>query len=189
MVCAMDSPDPALEEYFEIVSRNAHRARVRLTLEKYRGQMGWDTAPKDADGNIINDPSDDELPPKVSDGLLLAQDSFSVLEPSRNVSPNLKTPSKRPPPPSHSVGPGRNSARIDPTSMSKDAQDFATRHAVTNLMYIITVSDEQEKTAGREPARGWPTFSVRYPDGDPTEVIHDPVSNPKNFRGGSLDPN
>ena len=50
------SSDPALKEYFEIVSRNVHRARVRLTLEKYRGQLGWDTTPKGADGNIITDP-------------------------------------------------------------------------------------------------------------------------------------
>ena len=34
---AATSSDPAVKEYFEIVSRNVHRARVRLTMEKYRG--------------------------------------------------------------------------------------------------------------------------------------------------------
>ena len=37
---APTSNDPALSEYFGGVSRNVHRARVRLTLKKYRGQMG-----------------------------------------------------------------------------------------------------------------------------------------------------
>ena len=83
----MASTDPALKKFFEIVSRNVRRARVRLTLEKYRGQIGWGATPEDAEGNIINDPSDGEVPLIVSDGLLLAKESLLVLDTPWNVSP------------------------------------------------------------------------------------------------------
>ena len=195
---AMASSDPALEEHFEIASRNVRRARVRSSLEKYRGQIGWDTISRDASRDVFNEPSDDKLPPNVSDDLLLAQDPSPVLDPSWHVSPNPNTPSGRPKPLAHSVDSGRKSARIDHASTSKGDQDFATPHAMTNPMYIIIVSDEQVKLAKREPAKGWSTYSVLYPDEAPTKVILDPVFNPKTFwnenpnegwiAGSALDP-
>ena len=51
------SDDPALEEYFGIAPHNVHRARIRLTIEAYRGQMGSESEPRDAAGYLINEPS------------------------------------------------------------------------------------------------------------------------------------
>ena len=78
---ALVSDDPLLKEYFDIVSRNVRRARVRLTLDNYRGQMGSGTAPRDPAGDIINDPSDDGLPPIAPDEISPAQESFPALGP------------------------------------------------------------------------------------------------------------
>ena len=38
------------------------------------------------------------------------------------------------------------------------------------------------KLAGREPTRCRTAYSVLYPEGNPREVTHDAVFNPKNFR-------
>ena len=78
---ALTSNDPASTEYFEIVSRNVRRARVRLPLEKYRGQLGLESEPRDFAGNVTNEPSDDALLLQVSEGSLLTQRSFPVLDP------------------------------------------------------------------------------------------------------------
>ena len=48
--------------------------------------------------------------------------------------------------------------------------------------YVITVSAEQVYLAGKGPNSCWPAYSVLYPEANPTEVIHDPVFNQKNFR-------
>ena len=47
--------------------------------------------------------------------------------------------------------------------------------------YLITVTTEQLRLAGKEPTRGWPAYSALHPDSKPTEVIHDPVFNRENF--------
>ena len=145
--------------------------------------MGWGATPKDTDGSTFTDPSDHELPPNLSGDLLLAQEPSPASDPSRNVSPNPNTPSRRLPPPSHSVDPGRQSARVDSTSTSTGDQDFANRYAMTTPAYIVTVADEQVQLAGREPARGCSAASVLYSEGNPAEVLHGPVFNSNNFWG------
>ena len=113
---------------------------------------------------------------------MLAQDSCLALGPTWNVSPNPDAPSKRPRNPvSPDAAPDPKAARVAPTSTSKGVQDFASRHAMTTPTYLITVSDEQVQRAGREPTRGWPSYSALYPEGNPTEVIHDPAFYQKNF--------
>ena len=170
---ALSSSDPALREYFEIVSRNVRRARARRTLEQIRDQMGR--------GADLNDPSDAELPPNVSGDLLLAQDSSPAFGPTWNVFPDPGTPSKRPRNPvSPDAAPDPKAARVAPTSAFKGGQDFANRHAMTTSTYLTTASDEQVRLAGREPTRGWPSFLALFPDGNPADGLHDPVFN-QNF--------
>ena len=72
---------------------------------------------------------------------------------------------------------------MDASSGSKGGQKCPNRHAAPPpSSYPITVTAEQVQPAGREPNRGWPPYSVLYPDGNIAEVIHDSVSNPKTFR-------
>ena len=160
---ALSSSDPALMEYFETVSRNVCRARVRSTLGKYRGHVGCCAEPRDDEGDINNDFSYDELPPNEPDDLLVAQDSSPALDPTWNVSRNPSTPPKRPAPSFPDVAPDRKSPRVNPTPASKDDQDFANRRAMTTPTYLITVSAEQVQLVGREPYRGWPAYSGLYP--------------------------
>ena len=137
--------------------------------------MGWGSEPRDAEGDIINDPSDDELPPNVPGDLAWAQDSGLESPPSPN------TPPKRPTPSFPGGAPGRKTARVDPVSAPAGDQDFADRHAATTPTHLTTASDEQVKPAGREPSRGRPAFFVLCPEGNPTEVNRDPGRNQKNF--------
>ena len=53
--------------------------------------------------------------------------------------------------------------------------------------YLVTVATEQVKSAGDEPARGWPAYSPLYPEGAAAEVIRDPVFNSENFRDLAAD--
>ena len=64
---AVTSNDQPLKENFEIAPRNVNRARIRLTVERYRGQMGAENDARYPTGNIINDPAGDVLPPPVSE--------------------------------------------------------------------------------------------------------------------------
>ena len=145
--------------------------------------MGWDSEPRDSKGNIVNDPSDDELLPNVPGDLALAQDSSPVADPTWNASPNPNAPSKRPAPPFPDVAPDGRAARVDPASAPKDDQVFAICYAMTTPTYLITVSRAQVQLAGKEPNHSRPAYSALYPEGNPTEVIHDPAFNQKNFWG------
>ena len=151
---AFASGDPALMEYFEIVSRNVHRACVRLTIEKYRGRMGAETAPRDSAGNIIHDPSDDEPPPSIPKDTFLAQESFPALDPKWATVPNPNTP-ERTAPASSRVAPVPKAHRVDSSSTSRGDQGFPSRHAMASpASCLVTVSTEQVQLAGREPTRG-----------------------------------
>ena len=64
---ALAPDDPAPKEYFEIVSRNVYRARVRrLTPEQFRGRTGSENEPRDSRRDFLFAPSGDELLPQVS---------------------------------------------------------------------------------------------------------------------------
>ena len=145
--------------------------------------MGSGFAPRDPAGRIINDPSDGKLPQITPAEILLPQESFPASGPNWNTTPNPDTP-KRYAPDSPRFAPGPRVPRADASSGSEGDQEFPSRHAASPpASYLIAVTTEHVRLAGREPARGWPPYSVLKPDGDPAEVIHDPVSNPKNFRG------
>ena len=172
---SFSSPDPALEEYFETVPRNVRRARVRLTLgntaAQWNGARGLgmlkgtlSTTPRTTNCRRVYRPT--LRGPKI---------------PTWNSPPNPITPSKGLAPSFPGGAPDRKTARCDPVSAPVGDQDFADRHAATTPTYLTTASDEQAKLAGREPNRGRPAFSVLCPEGNPTEVNHDPVCN-QNFR-------
>ena len=78
---AIKTNDLAMEEFCEIVLRNINRARVRLTIDKRCGRVGSEDEPRDPTGIIINEPSDDELPPPISEESLPAQLYRPALDP------------------------------------------------------------------------------------------------------------
>ena len=65
--CPLASGDPAMNEYLDIVSRNVNCARVRLAIGQCCGRAGSENEPRKFKANFINEPSDDELPPVVSE--------------------------------------------------------------------------------------------------------------------------
>ena len=67
----MESRDAPCKEYVEAVYRNVTRARVRLSLEQSRVQVGAGDLQSDSGGNVIAEPSDDEYPaaPNVFPGV------------------------------------------------------------------------------------------------------------------------
>ena len=72
--------------------------------------------------------------------------------------------------------------RVETSSGFKGDQEFPNCHsAAPPASYLIAVTTEQVLLAGREPNRGGPLYAVLYPGGNPAEVNHGPVSNPKNF--------
>ena len=165
------SDDPGLGEFSEVVSRNVHRARIRLTLEKYRAQNGSESEPRGAVGNIMNEPSGDELSLWVSQKSLLAQHSAPVLDPKWSSGPNPSTP-KRDAQARSPTDPDSKAPRVGALSYSRGDLEFPYRHAMLPpASYLISLAAEQFRLAGNEFASGWPTFSVLFPGGSPEEVI------------------
>ena len=77
---------------------------------------------------------------------------------------------------------------MEGASRAKGDLAFDQRYAMSPpASQLITVSREQLKRAGDEPARGWQTYSAFPSDGNPTEFAHDPVSVAKNFRNLEVD--
>ena len=137
---APDSNDPTLTEYFEIVSRNVYRARVRLALEKYRGLMVSEGEPRDAAGNIINEPSDDELLPQVSEECLRAQQPLPVLDLKWNTVPNPSAPERDAQAPL-AEEPDPQDRRVDTCPYSRGDLEFLRRHAASpSAAYLITAA-------------------------------------------------
>ena len=128
--------------------------------------MGSESVPRDPAGRIINDPSDDELPPIIPDEILLAQESFKTLGPTWNTTLNPNTP-QRYAPDSSRVALGPKAPRADASSRSKGDQEFPSRHAASPpASYLVAVAAERVRLAGGEPARGWPSCSALEPDGN-----------------------
>ena len=144
-------------------------------LEKPRRQRDPDYVPQGEEGNVIDEPSDDELLPLVPEELCLPQRHFPALGPTWNALPNPTAPRRDPqsfPP----TGPDAEVPRVDGDSYEKGDLDFSRRYTLTPpSSYVITVTTEQLKRAGEEPNRGWPAYSALYPEGNPAEVTHDPV--------------
>ena len=144
--------------------------------------MGSGTVPRDPAGNIINDPPADELPPMNPKEILPAQETSPALDPKYNMTPNPNTP-KRYAPDFSRVAPDPKAPRVGDASVSEGDQEFPNHPAAPPpASYLITVTTERVQLAEREPARGWPSYSALYPDGNPAEVIHGPGLKPKNFR-------
>ena len=123
---SLASDDPALEEFFGMAPRNAPLARIRLTIKRYRGRMGAESAPKDAAGNLVNEPSDDELLPLVPAELLLPQRPSLKLGPKWSSFPNPITSerdAKAPPP----TEPGPEVPRVDGRPYLQGDLDFSQR--------------------------------------------------------------
>ena len=176
------SNDPAVKEYFGVVSRNVARARVRSVLGKPRRQLGPDELPCDAEGNVITEPSDDEMLPPVSEERLLSQTPLPVLGPAWNAFGNPTAPEREPQcaPPTE---PDSKVVRMEGASCAKDDLAFTQRRAMgPSPSQLITVSKEQSKRAAYESTCGWQTYSAPFPDGNPTEVAHGPAFVPKSFR-------
>ena len=117
----------------------------------------------------------------------MAQQSFPVLDLDWETCPNPSAPKRdvQAPPPTE---PDSKAPRVDKSSYSRGDLEFPRRHAMSPLAsYLIAVTTEQLRLAGDEPARGWPAYSVLYPEGNPTQVIHDPVFNSENFRNMAVD--
>ena len=71
---------------------------------------------------------------------------------------------------------------MDASSTSKRDLEFSNRHACPPpASYLTPAATDKLRLVGREPIRGWPAYPVLVPDGNPTEVIRDPVFNPENF--------
>ena len=101
--------------YIEIAPRNVHRARIRPTVEKFRGQMGSDSEPRNDKGNPIDETPDDDLSPWAPGGLLVPKQSFPVLGPKRNTVQNPAAPkrdAKAPP----ATRPDSKAPRVDTSS-------------------------------------------------------------------------
>ena len=152
--------------------------------------------PRDPAGTIINDPSGDELPPNIPEETLLAQEPFTALDPKWDTAPNPNAP-KRTAPASSRVAPDPKAHRADSSrrnfppveswpvgsSASKAGQEFSSRRTMTSpASRFVAVTTEQVQMAEPEPNSGWPSYSALFPNGNPTEVVIDPVFNPKRFR-------
>ena len=131
--------------------------------------MGWDSEPRDAGGNIIHDPSDDELPPNIPGDISLAQESSPTLELKWYTSPNPNTPPNRPAPSTSHAAQDRKAPRVDSTSVSKDDQDLANRHAMAAPAYFITASEERAQLASKTRLAGilCPLSGGQSDGGDP----------------------
>ena len=143
--------------------------------------MGSDILPQDEEGNIANEPPDDELSPLVPEELLLPQRPFPVMGPTWKTFPNPTTPKRDPqsPPP---TDPDSEAPRADSDSFAQGDLDFSQCYThAPPPSNLITVAREQLTRAGEEPTRGWPAYSAPYPEGNPAEEIRDPVFGPKNF--------
>ena len=141
---ALASDDPASKERFEIAPRNVNRARVGLTLERFRGDAGSDNEPRVAERNIFYGPSDNKLLQQVSDESLLAQHCIPVLGPKWTSVPNPHTPERNAPDVSRTA-PGPEAHRVDASLTSKGASEFSNRHAAPPppASQLIAVTTEQ----------------------------------------------
>ena len=124
------SDGQAVKGNCEIVSRFVFRARIRPIVEKSRRQMGPDYSPRDEEGNVINEPSDDELPPPDSGELLLPQRPFRILGPTWNALANPAAPKREPqsPPPAE---PDSKVPRVDGDSCAQDDLASSPRYTST----------------------------------------------------------
>ena len=74
-------------------------------------------------------------------------------------------------------------ARTGATDSGRGDLDFTQRHAVgVPASRLVTVSREQLRLAGKDPARGWPAYSAMYPIGNPAQVPHEPIFISKSYR-------
>ena len=170
-----------------VLTSDVNRARVRLTPERYRGQMGSECEPRNSAGCFLHDPSDDESLPQVSEESLLTQLSCPELGPKWSKVPNPPTPKRdaQAPP---SAEPDPKAQRVEPSSFSKSDLGFSHRHAMSPpAAYLITAAADQSRLAGNGPTCGWPTSAVPLPDRNPAEATHDPVLNARNFRNVAAD--
>ena len=179
---ALASKDVATKEYFGCGSRDVTRARVRSSLEKSRTQAGADDLPRNADGDVSAETSDDDWIPQVPEDTLLTQTSCPITAPTRGAHGNPTTP-KCYPQPAPSTEPDTKVAGTEGAGRATEYLEFSRRRAMgIPASQLITVSQEQLRRAGEEPTRAWQVYSVLYPNGNPAGIAHDPAFASKNFR-------
>ena len=85
------------KDLYEVVSRNVNKPRVPLGLEQAGSQEGSGAVIRDAGGNVIAEPSDDEILPTVPNDGLSADASFPALDPTWNQigNPPLRNAKRR----------------------------------------------------------------------------------------------
>ena len=136
---------------FESAPRDVRRARIRLAIEAYRGQMGSGGEPRDAEGNRITESPDGELSPLALEELLLPQQTSPVSYPKWYTVPNPAAPkhdAKAPPP----TQPDWKASRVDASSYPRGDMEFPRRFLMTPAASrLITVAAEQLKEAGDKP--------------------------------------
>ena len=181
------SNDPASTEYFVVASRNVTRARASLSLGKYRRPMGAGDLPRDAEGNVVDEPPGGEMLLPVSGDILPSQTPIAIFGPTWNTFGNPATPRREPqyaPP----TAPDPEVARMEGASRAKDDVGLTQRYAASpSASQLIAVSQEQLKRAGLAPTRGWQTRSVLYLDGNPADVAFGLVFVSKDFRNLDVD--
>ena len=123
--------------------------------------MGADDLPRDAEGNVIAGPSDDELIPRVSDDTHLDRTPLPALGPTWNSRGNPAAPRRD----TQSAPPAEPDPRDAGTEGAASAQEglaFTQRGAMgIPASQFIAVSKGQLRRAGEEPARGWQSYSAR----------------------------
>ena len=115
---SMGLRDVEREEFFDPVSRNVTRERVRLSLEKATAQVVGNEMPRDRDGNVFNGPPDDGLIPQVSRDALPAHTCFPVSGPTWSSGGNPTAPGRAP----LSAPPAEPEPRVAETAFSSESQ-------------------------------------------------------------------
>ena len=65
------------------------------------------------------------------------------------------------------MAPGPEAPRVGTSPDLQGDQEFPSRHATSPpASYLIAVATGQVQLAGREPNRGWPSYSAPYPEGE-----------------------
>ena len=172
----LESDDPALMGFFDVVSREVSRARIRLAVEKHIGQTCSDGLSQDAEGNIAT------APPLVPGDLLMPRTPFPVFGPEWNAVRDPATPRRdakaRPP-----AEPDSEVPRADGDSYKQGDLDPPPHYTLTPpASCLIAAAQEQLDRAGGGHTRGWPSCPAIFPGGNPAEVIRDPVFASENFR-------
>ena len=173
---ALGANDAECKGLYDGASRNVARARTRLGLEQARLHAGADAAIRDQNGNLIHEPSGGEFPPPASDAALFENASCPALGSTWNTFGNPSTPKGE----AQNAPPGAPEPKLPKSKEAAESErdDLSFTHRNTaglpKAQVVATVTVDRVQRAVREPARGWPDYSILYPMGGRTLVVRDP---------------